>query len=399
MGAYARPDAPRLTARRHAGKDHEAAHAGARHSISEPVAQAAGENAYDTLVAENVRLRETVDLLEAAQAIEREWFSKELRERLEQGVIAAIGRAGSGVAAAHPASVRIRVLLAGDDLIERQGLLTLLQDVPVFSVVGEASSGSEALQFADTLEPDVVLIDSRMPDMDGLEATRQILRAHPSIAVIVLPAEATEAHMVQALGAGAAGYLTKDCSREVLLNAVRSAARGAAVVQASLLRRAVDGLLRQAIPERAISASLAARLTARELEILGLLAQGHDYTTIRQELYLADVTVKKHVQSIVSKLDVADRTQAAILGVHLGLDHPPPGLLAVDPSEAGGNNPLADRLQTPGEAQAERRGGGSDDPRSERRGLPPGGRAISGEGVLPHATLNVPRVIATNVYL
>ncbi len=298
---------------------------GARDHMTERGADAAAEASYDALAAENARLRETVELLKTAQEMEREWFAREIRE---QGAISAVHEPGTAVSSAPAGTPRIRVLLAGDDRIERQGLLTMLQSAPVFAVVGEASNGAEAIQFADTLEPDVVLVDSRMPDMDGLETTLQIMRAHPAMAVIVLATEETEAHMVQALGVGAAGYLTKDCSREMLLNAVRSAARGTAVVQVSLLRRAVDALLRQAIPERAISATLAARLTVRELEVLGLLAQGHDYATIRQELYLAEVTVKKHVQSIVTKLGVADRTQAAILGVHLGLDRWRPELSA-----------------------------------------------------------------------
>ncbi len=334
MDAGARPEfTPGSTGRRHAD-EHDVPIAGPHDHTSGRGAEAAAGHAYEPLVAENARLRERVELLETAQEMEREWFANEIRARLEQGVISAMRLVGTGVSGAPVGTVRIRVLLAGDDRIERQGLLTLLQDAPVFAVVGEVSSGREAVQATGTLEPDVVLIDSRMPDMDGLEATRQIMWAHPTMAVIVLPAEATEAHMVEALGAGAAGYLTRDCPPEMLLNAVRSVARGAAAVQAGLLRRAVDGLLRQAIPERAISASLAARLTAREIEVLGLLAQGHDYSTIRQELYLAEVTVKKHVQSIVAKLGVADRTQAAILGVHLGLDRPPPAPLAVRPTDA-----------------------------------------------------------------
>lgn len=212
----------------------------------------------------------------------------------------------------------IRVLLADDHLIVRQGLCTMLQDSPGIEVIGQVTNGLEAVQQADTLEPDVVLMDIRMPDMDGLEATRQIIEGHPNTAVVMLTIHDSEAFVIESLHAGAAGYVTKDCSRELLDHAIHAAVEGGALVQAGLLRRAVDGLLH---PDgnRAVSASLGARLTKRELEVLRLLAQGHDNRTICSELFLAEVTVKKHVHNIITKLEVSDRTQAAILGVRLVL--------------------------------------------------------------------------------
>lgn len=213
----------------------------------------------------------------------------------------------------------IRVLLADDHLLVRQGLCTMLQDSPGIEVIGQATNGCEAVQQADAFEPDIVLMDIRMPDMDGLEATRQIIEGHPNTAVVMLTIHDSEAFVIESLHAGAAGYVTKDCSRELLDHAIHAAVEGGALVEAGLLRRAVDGLLHPG-GNRAISASLGARLTERELEVLRLLAQGHDNRTICSELFLAEVTVKKHVHNIISKLEVSDRTQAAILGVRLVLD-------------------------------------------------------------------------------
>lgn len=213
----------------------------------------------------------------------------------------------------------IRVLLADDHLIVRQGLCTMLQDSPGIEVIGQVTNGREAVQQADTLGPDVVLMDISMPDMDGLEATRQISEGHPNIAVVMLTIHDSEAFVIESLHAGAAGYVTKDCSRELLDHAIHAAVEGGALVEASLLRRAVDGLLHPR-GNRAIARPLGARLTERELEVLRLLAQGHDNRTICSELFLAEVTVKKHVHNIIGKLEVSDRTQAAILGVQLVLD-------------------------------------------------------------------------------
>ncbi len=213
----------------------------------------------------------------------------------------------------------IRILLADDHPVVRRGLRAMLEDTEDIEVVGEATGGLDAVQQVDRLEPSVVLMDVSFGDLDGIEATRQITRAHPNTSIIMLTVHDSEAYLVEAVRAGAAGYLTKDCSPELLQHAVRSIAGGGTLVRGDLLRRAVDGLVHHS-GDRANGAALAARLTKRELEILRLVAQGHNNRTICRELFLAEVTVKKHVQNIIGKLGVSDRTQAAIIGVRLALN-------------------------------------------------------------------------------
>lgn len=219
----------------------------------------------------------------------------------------------------------IRVLLVDDHMMVREGLGMLLLGEPGIEVVGGAASAREAMELVEALAPDVVLMDVNMPDIDGLTATRQITTAHPDVSVIIVSVLDSPAYFVDAMRSGATGYLTKDCTRELLISAVRAAVEGAVIAHARIVREAFDRLLTLVLPDEAVAESLHKTLTVREIEVLGLMAQGHGYATMRKELVLAEVTVKKHVQSIVAKLGVSDRTQAAIIGVRLGLDHPPRG--------------------------------------------------------------------------
>ena len=216
---------------------------------------------------------------------------------------------------------KVRVLLVDDHPVVREGLRGMLASDPDIQVVGEASSGQEALERAVQLEPDVVLTDIRMPGMSGIEVTRRIKMAHPGIAVIVLTMYDSRMHVVEAIGAGAAGYLVKDSSRELLNHAIRAVVDGGTMVRSDLLRLAVQGLsrgARQHQDERA-DFPMTERFTARELEVLELVARGWANREIARELSVAEVTVKKHVQSIMAKLGVSDRTNAALAAVRLGL--------------------------------------------------------------------------------
>ena len=214
----------------------------------------------------------------------------------------------------------IRVLIVDDHEMVREGLAEMLSAEPGIEVVGQAASAREAISLTDSLEPDVILMDLNMPGGDGHAATRTITAAHPSVVVIAVTVLDDPASFVEAVRSGAVGYLTKDCSHELLVSALRTAVEGGSVAPVRTMRQAFDGLLSLARPDQAITAMLVASLTPRETEVLGLMAMGHDTRTMRDELFLAEVTVKKHVQSIVSKLGVSNRTQAAILGARLGLD-------------------------------------------------------------------------------
>ena len=214
----------------------------------------------------------------------------------------------------------ISVLLVDDHPVVRKGLRTMLMSEPGIDVVGGASNGEEAIHKVDELEPDVVLIDIRMPGMSGNEATLQIKKAHPTTSVIVLTMYDSEVHVVEAIRVGATGYLTKDASLELVCQAVRTVVGGGTLMRSGLLRRAIQNISEK---EKGVGGelvpSMVGRLTRREVDVLRLLSRGDGNKRIATELHLAEVTVKKHVQNIISKLGVSDRTHAAIFGVRLGL--------------------------------------------------------------------------------
>ncbi len=215
---------------------------------------------------------------------------------------------------------KITVLLVDDHTVVREGLRTMLSGEADIDVVGEASTGEEALQMVAELEPNVVLMDIRMPGMSGTEAARKVKSLRPTTAVIMVTMYDSEMYVIEAIRAGAAGYLTKDASRELLCHSVRAVMDGGTMVRSGLLRQAVEGLFEKATgPEVEADLSLTGRLTERERDVLRLLAQGHGNKDIAAELHLAEITIKKYVQNVISKLGVSDRTHAAIVGVRLGL--------------------------------------------------------------------------------
>jgi DNA-binding NarL/FixJ family response regulator len=214
----------------------------------------------------------------------------------------------------------IKVLLVDDHTVVREGVRTMLSDQPDIVVAGEASSGEEAVQMTKELEPHVILMDIRMPGMSGTEATRHIKSTKPTTSVIMLTMYDSDMYVVEAIQAGASGYLTKDVSRELLCHAIRSVVDGGTMVRSGLLRRAIEVLLRASTSRKQdADVSLIEHLTPRELDVLRLLAQGYGNKEICQELKLAEITVKKYVQTVIQKLGVSDRTHAAIQAVRLGL--------------------------------------------------------------------------------
>ena len=214
----------------------------------------------------------------------------------------------------------IKVLLVDDHTVVREGVRTMLSAEPDIAVVGEVSSGEEALQKAQELEPHMILMDIRMLGMNGTEASRRIKSAMPTTSVIMLTMYDSDMYVVEAIQAGAAGYLTKDVSRELLCDAIRSVVDGGTMVRSGLLRRAINSLMRASAGGKLESdVSLVERLTPRELDVLKLLARGYANKEICQELHLAEITVKKHVQNVIQKLGASDRTHATIQAVKLGL--------------------------------------------------------------------------------
>jgi DNA-binding NarL/FixJ family response regulator len=214
---------------------------------------------------------------------------------------------------------KIRILLADDQSLFRAGLRTLLSVQPDFEVVAEAGNGEEAVRLAGTFCPDVVLMDLRMPVLDGVAATRRLCAAQPDCRVIVLTTFDDDEYIFEGLRAGALGYLLKDAASDVLFDAIRAAARGESVLQPSVAAKVVAQFARLAGQVPRSSESLIEPLSERELDVLCLIAEGKTNREIATALYIAEGTVKNHVTNILGKLGVRDRTQAALKGRELGL--------------------------------------------------------------------------------
>jgi DNA-binding NarL/FixJ family response regulator len=210
--------------------------------------------------------------------------------------------------------VTVRVLLVDDHPVVRVGLRGMLAAAPDIEVVGEAGSGNEAVVLAGTLAPDVVLMDLRMPEVDGVTATERIRAVRPETRVVVLTTYDTDTDILRAIEAGAAGYLLKDASLDTLADAVRAAARGETVLAPPVAARLVD---RMRTPT-------GETLTPRETEVLALVARGLSNADIGRRLYIGGATVKTHLLRIFAKLDVNDRTAAVTVAMSRGL-LPPPG--------------------------------------------------------------------------
>ncbi|MFJ9787783.1 response regulator [Amycolatopsis sp. NPDC101161] len=210
----------------------------------------------------------------------------------------------------------VRVLLVDDQALFREALATLLATHDGIDVVGEAGNGEEALSQIDAVEPDVVLMDLRMPVLDGVGATRRLRGDHPDVQVIALTTFDDDEDVFAALRAGAVGYLLKDVSSARLIEAVLAAARGESVLQPSVAAKVVARFAELPEPR---PQPLVAPLSERELDVLRLLADGRSNREIAAKLFLAEGTVKNHVTNLLGKLGARDRTQAALRARDLGL--------------------------------------------------------------------------------
>lgn len=213
----------------------------------------------------------------------------------------------------------IKILLVDDQPLFREGLRTLLSVHSDFDVVGEAGNGEEALRLIRSLRPAVVLMDLQMPVLDGVAATRRLHEEQPDCRVIVLTTFDDDEMVFDGLRAGAVGYLLKDAPSEKLAEAIRVAARGETFLQPSVAAKVVAEFARLTRKGTEFSSSVSEPLSERELEILRLIGKGASNREIAGVLFLAEGTVKNHVTNILGKLDVRDRTQAAIKAKDSGL--------------------------------------------------------------------------------
>lgn len=215
---------------------------------------------------------------------------------------------------------RVRLLLADDHRMFRQGLRELIERKTKFEVVGEARTGREVLEQVDKLRPEIILLDIQMPELDGISVARQLAASHPEIKIIMLTMYRQDQHLIDAIKAGVKGYLLKDADAEELLSVIQRVEQGESALDPSLTARVFEAVRRPtAMP------GMVEPLTERELDILRLVAAGHDNRTIAAQLYLAEKTVGNRLSEIFQKLNVTNRTQAALVAIQRGLIPPVEG--------------------------------------------------------------------------
>jgi DNA-binding NarL/FixJ family response regulator len=216
----------------------------------------------------------------------------------------------------------IRILIVDDQAMVRTGFRMILESENDIQIVGEAADGVEAIDQARALQPDVILMDIRMPRLDGLEATRRILdRASPTSKVLVLTTFDLDEYVYESLRAGASGFMLKDAPPEQLVDAIRIVASGDSLLAPAVTRRVIEGFV-AGRPARDGPPPELDSLTARELEVLQALARGCSNAEIAQELFVSETTVKTHVARVLQKLNLRDRVQAVVLAYESGLVQP-----------------------------------------------------------------------------
>ena len=226
-----------------------------------------------------------------------------------------------------PSPGAVRVLLADDQRLVRESLATLLGLLGDIELVATASDGEEAVALSGRHRPDVVLMDLRMPRMDGIEATRRLREDHPDVRVIALTTYADDESVLGALRAGARGYLTKDASGDDIHNAILSVAAGAAALDPAVQNHVVaalsDDARRDGAPSASVTPDLPDELTPREAEVLALIAEGLTNAEIAERLFVSPTTVKSHINHLFAKAGLRDRTQAVNYAYRTGIAIPP----------------------------------------------------------------------------
>jgi DNA-binding NarL/FixJ family response regulator len=215
-----------------------------------------------------------------------------------------------------------RLAIVDDHQLAREGLRDMLADAPDIEVVGEAANGREALLLCSRLRPDLVLMDVRMPEMDGLAATREIKQRYPEVSVMMVTMHENPDYLLEALKAGAAGYVLKDAPRREVISAVRRVREGESSLDPELAARLLRRLATESGGRRgahSANGGLAGALTPRELDVLRLMQLGRTNRQVAEELYISAGTAKRHVENIIAKLEVSDRTQAVVRALELGV--------------------------------------------------------------------------------
>jgi len=211
-------------------------------------------------------------------------------------------------------SPSVRVLIADDQTLFRVGLARLLEEDERVKIVGQAGDGAEAVKLAGSLKPDVVLMDLKMPNLDGIEATRQIVAAHPGVKVLLLTTFEADNHVIQALKAGASGYILKDSRPDSIVSSLLAVMAGERVMASAVANRVLEMLTGTTTPKEFYDG-----LTGREIEILKLLAGGMANKQIAYKLRISEKTVRNHVSNMYEKLNIYDRSQAVLYAVRKGL--------------------------------------------------------------------------------
>jgi DNA-binding NarL/FixJ family response regulator len=217
-------------------------------------------------------------------------------------------------AAAAESAALVRVVIVDDQTLFRSGLARLLSAQPGLRVVGEAANGAEAIQLVQRLNPDVVLMDIRMPEVNGIEATRQILRSRPEVRVLILTTFHTDAYVLDALRSGASGYVLKDSAVEAIASSIQAVMSSERVISGPIAQRMV-GMLTGDVPTREFYDGL----TGREVEVLKMIASGMPNKRIAYRLGISEKTVRNHISHIYEKLEIYDRSQAVLYAVRKGL--------------------------------------------------------------------------------
>ncbi|MFC5724531.1 response regulator [Streptomyces gamaensis] len=214
-----------------------------------------------------------------------------------------------------------RVLVVDDQELVRAGLVAVLDSAPGISVVGQAKDGTEAVRRASELAPDVVILDVRMPEMDGIQAAEHIMAAHPDIRVVILTTFDLDEYVFRALRAGVTGFILKDAGAEGFVRAVETVARGDSLLSPTVTRRVIEEYASLTVGRPRPSEHLT-KATPRELEVMTLVARGHDNASIARQLGISAGTVKVHLHRIMAKYGLASRAQVVILGYEAGLVSP-----------------------------------------------------------------------------
>lgn len=238
------------------------------------------------------------------------------------GAAATLADRQDELAAAPGSDGGVRVVIVDDQALVRAGFRMILEAEADIAVVGEASDGAEAVSECERLGPDVVLMDVRMPEVDGIEATRRLLGQGVESKVVMLTTFDMDEYVYDALRAGASGFLLKDVPPEQLVDGIRSVASGDALLAPTVTRRVIEEFIRRPPPSARALPTKLEDLTARELEVLKLVARGLSNAEIAKELFVSETTVKTHVAHVLMKLDLRDRVQAVVLAYESGLIQP-----------------------------------------------------------------------------